>query len=226
MRIVCISDTHGLGWDVEVPEGDLLIHAGDLTSRGSGAAWLRGCEWLGSLMHPHKVLIAGNHDFFAERNEDQARLYAERAGIEFLQDSGINIEGLNVWGSPWQPEFFNWAFNLPRGKALADVWAQIPDNTDILITHGPPYGWHDKTVRGDYVGCIDLLQRCSRLESLKLHVFGHIHEAYGVSGPLNNALANSVYAVNASTCTLNYKPTNKPIVFDWDGEKLTQVVDV
>lgn len=226
MRIICISDTHGLGWDAEIPEGDLLIHAGDLTSRGTSTEWQGGCKWLGSLNHPHKVLIAGNHDFFAEKSFREARFYAEFEGINFLQDSGVNIEGLNIWGSPWQPEFFDWAFNLPRGKALADVWALIPDNTDILVTHGPPYGWRDKTIRGDYVGCVDLLQRCASLENMKLHVFGHIHEGYGVSGPLNNAVANPLYAVNASICTLDYQPINKPVVFDWDGEKLTQVLDV
>jgi len=115
----------------------------------------------------------------------------------YLEDSSIQIEGYNIYGSPYTPEFCNWGFNVERGELLKKRWEKIPSNTDILITHGPPLGIGDITTEGIHVGCTDLLHRVEELEP-KLHVFGHIHEAYGLY-QLNNK--KTIFA-NASTCTV------------------------
>ena len=210
MRIVCISDTHGMHDSVVVPEGDVLIHAGDLTSRGT-ARQIRACgEWLAALPHRHKVVIAGNHDFLFESELARARELIESPGLTYLHDSGVEIEGVHFWGSPWQPWFHDWAFNLERGEALVEVWAKIPSATDVLITHGPPFGVLDRVARGGHsVGCEALAERLQGLE-VKLHVFGHIHEDYGVQ-----LGADGRVAINASIATLSYTPTQAPVVVDW-----------
>jgi len=97
----------------------------------------------------------------------------------YLENSGVEIDGVKFWGSPWQPEFFNWAFNLPRGRRLAEIWALIPDDTEVLITHTPPYGILDRVDSGEHVGCEDLRRALQRVKP-KVHVFGHIHEDRGV----------------------------------------------
>lgn len=206
VKIVCISDTHGLHRRVRVPDGDVLVHAGDLTSRGELSTVEDFNAWLGTLPHPHKVVIAGNHDFCFE---DPARRAAERlTHATYLQDSGVTVAGLRIWGSPWQPWFHDWAFNLPRGQALKDKWDLIPGGTDILITHGPPHGIGDRTQSGERAGCEDLAEAVATRIRPKLHVFGHIHEGYGMStrGP-------TTY-VNASICTLAYQPVQPPIVVE------------
>ena len=109
--------------------------------------------------------------------------------------------------SPDQLPFYDWAFNLPRGKALAKVWAKIPDDTDVLITHGPPYGILDKTERGEHCGCQDLLERIKVIQ-LKLHIFGHIHEGYGMFQD------ESTTFVNGSVCDADYNPRNAAQVYE------------
>ena len=204
MRIVCISDTHCRHDDVDLPDGDLLLHAGDATKRGTLDQIRDFDRWLGTLPHPHKVVIAGNHDFGFETDPTARALITNAT---YLQDEGIEIAGVSVWGSPWQPRFFDWAFNLDRGPDLAAVWAKIPDRTDVLLTHGPPRGILDRTFRGEDVGCDDLLEAAQRVKP-KLHVFGHIHEAYG------RLDRDGTTFVNASTCTLRYEATQAPIVVD------------
>ncbi len=129
-RIVCISDTHNRQESFDVPEGDLLIHAGDLTGRGTEAEVEAAVEWLESLPHRDKILIAGNHDFYFERENARARALVREA--VYLQDSEITVQGLRIWGSPWQPWFGDWAFNLPRGQKLHEKWERIPEGIDIL----------------------------------------------------------------------------------------------
>jgi Icc-related predicted phosphoesterase len=176
MKIVCISDTHARHHLTVVPDGDILVHGGDITRHGS----LEDVEsfdlWLGTLPHKHKVMICGNHDFCFQKQPAEAR--GRITNAIYLEDSGCEIEGLSFYGSPWQPWFFDWAFNLPRGEALAEMWAKIPLGVDVLITHGPPQGILDETNRGESVGCRDLLERVLKIKP-RLHVFGHIHEAAG-----------------------------------------------
>lgn len=204
MRIVCISDTHARHRQLSIPEGDLLIHAGDLTRRGSREDVRDFDDWLGSLAHPHKVVIAGNHDFCFEK-DPAARQWITHA--TYLQDEAIEIGGLRLYGSPWQPRFFDWAFNLDRGEPLREVWSRIPAETDVLITHGPPFGVLDRTSRGLRVGCEELFAAVQRIRP-RLHVFGHIHEGAG------RVDRDGTTFVNASSCDLRYAPSQAPIVVD------------
>jgi Icc-related predicted phosphoesterase len=141
---------------------------------------------------------------------DIAPEYKEK-GVHYLFDSGVEIDGVNFWGSPWQPEFFNWAFNLPRGEKLAEKWALIPGNTDILITHGPAHGMLDWVPNGQRVGCEDLFQRIMDIQP-KIHVCGHIHCSYGQKS------FHGVEFINASVLGERYTHENKPITLLFDTE--------
>ncbi len=177
ITIVCVSDTHGYHTETAIPPGDILVHAGDLTRHGELADVEEFDRWLAGLPHPYKVVVAGNHDWCFQTRPAEARARLRHA--VYLQDEAAVVEGVRFYGSPWQPWFLDWAFNLPRGPDLAAKWALIPDGTEVLVTHGPPFGVLDQTRRGDRVGCVDLLARVRQVRP-GLHVFGHIHEAAGV----------------------------------------------
>jgi len=206
VRLVAVSDTHGHLPAHAVPDGDVLIHAGDLTRMGTLEQIAAAGAWLRSLPHRDKIVIAGNHDFAFER-EPAAALAAFGEGFTYLLDAGVTIAGVRFWGSPWQPQFFDWAFNLDRGAPLAEKWALVPGDTDVLITHGPPQGILDRTAGGDAAGCADLLARVAAVRP-RAHVFGHIHEAAGV------VERDGTTFVNASICDLRYRPVNPPRVLD------------
>lgn len=206
MRLVILSDTHSHHRRLTIPDGDILIHAGDMTNTGSFTELRDFNDWLGSLPHLHKLVIAGNHDWCWER--DKTAAYALLTNATYLEDSGITIEGVQIWGTPWQPEFHQWAFNLPRGRALREKWNLIPLATDILITHGPPHGHGDRTMLWQQVGCTDLIDVVEAIKP-RLHVFGHIHEGYGVTQNDNTTF------INASICELFNRPKNPVMVVDW-----------
>lgn len=209
MRFVCLSDTHKLHEKVQVPDGDVLVFAGDMCGRGGIESVRRFRDWF--LSHPHstKIVVAGNHDFAFESNYDEAKqLFTSYSGVYYLQDASIMVNRFLIYGSPWQPEFFNWAFNLPRGELLRQKWENISSETDILITHGPPFGIMDRNEYGDSCGCKDLSHRISELKDLKLHIFGHIHEGYGIEKK------GKVTYVNASVCNERYQPINKVQVIE------------
>lgn len=214
MRLVCLSDTHNLHDALDVPDGDLLLHAGDFTGRGTESEIAAFGAFLARLPHRHKIVVAGNHDFLFER--DRARAVELLGDVTYLQDARADIEGLGVWGSPWQPWFCDWAFNLERGELLARKWNLIPDDTDILVTHGPPQGFLDRTERGEHVGCEALTEAVARIAP-KLHVFGHIHEDRGTLRKGNTLF------VNASNCDLHYHPVHPPVVIDWDADGAAQL---
>lgn len=224
-KIVCLSDTHGQHWQIDVPPGDILIHAGDFCSgRGSLAQVADFNRWLGTLPHTHKVVIAGNHDFPLQDKPTCARLIQN---AHYLRDSSVVLEGYKIYGSPWQPTFHNWAFNLPRGGAeLSAKWDAIPDDTDILVTHGPPAGICDLTTTGESVGCAALRRRTENIPGLFLHVFGHIHEARGVCGD------EQPWRINASIVDEQYDLSKwrGPIVFNmpafWGGRVFGKEGDV
>lgn len=176
-RIVALADTHSRHANLKVPEGDVLIHAGDLSRMGTFQQLVDVAAWLCELPHPEKLVIAGNHDFLFERDPQLARSLFD--GLIYLEDSEYTTaQGLRVWGSPWQPEFCGWAFNLPRGAPLDGKWQRMPRGLDILVTHGPPYGFGDRVYGGELVGCEDLLRHC-REKKPRLHLYGHIHEDRG-----------------------------------------------
>ena len=205
MRIVCLSDTHGLHARLEVPDGHLLLHAGDFSMRGRPQEIERFDRWLGTLPHAHKVVVAGNHDFLFEQEPERARALLTNAS--YLQDAELRIGALRIFGSPWQPWFHDWAFNLQRGPALAEKWALIPDGVDVLVTHGPPAEILDRTVHGEEVGCRDLRDALERVRP-RLHLFGHIHEAHG------RLERDGTLYVNASNCDVRYRSLQPVIVVD------------
>lgn len=211
MKIVSISDTHEREnyYNIVVPEGDVLVHAGDITMGGSLKALNQFANWIKKHEHKHKIVISGNHDWcFQNQHHDIAVEILENAGIVYLQDSGIEIDGINFWGSPWQPWFHDWAFNLRRGREIAEKWKMIPNNCNVLVTHGPPYGILDSAGLGEHVGCEALEKRIRQLDKLKVHIFGHIHEQHGV------VHEHGIIFANASTCTRRYEPNNPPIVIE------------
>ena len=207
MRLVFLSDTHALHEGLEVPAGDVLVHSGDLTKRGDLEDVESFDAFLATLPHKHKIVSAGNHDFCFEDHRAEKARAALRHGT-YLQDTGVEVGGLYFWGSPWQPWFFDWAFNLRRGAEIRARWDLIPKHTDILITHGPPLGHGDRVAsNGDAVGCADLLDRIREIKP-RVHCFGHIHEAYGQTHE------DGTTFINASTCNLGYRPVNPPVVLD------------
>lgn len=207
VRLVLISDTHGMHEALDLPDGDVLIHAGDVTAHGTLREVREFDRYLGSLRFRHRIVIAGNHDFCFEQQPAEARQLVTNA--TYLEDNLLELEGVWFYGSPWQPWFFDWAFNLHRGAPIRARWNLIPAETVVLITHGPPLGFGDTTVRGDQVGCEELDLVVRRIRP-RLHVFGHIHEGYGQWS------RDGTTFINASTCDIGYQPSNPPVVFDLD----------
>ncbi|TMM31499.1 metallophosphoesterase [Polaribacter aestuariivivens] len=205
MKIVLISDTHGVH-NFRIPDGDVLIHAGDVSSRGRKAEIDLFVKWFQKQPHKHKIFIAGNHDFYFEEAA-QNNIAVNYPNLIYLNDSGCEIDGIKFWGSPIQPTFFNWAFNRNRGKEIKKHWDLIPNNIDVLITHGPPYKVLDLTKNETYAGCEELKKKVLEIKP-KLHVFGHIHEAYG------KTIRNETIFVNASLLDHKYKSANTPILVE------------
>ena len=234
MRLVCISDTHSLHHDMlhELPKGDVLIHAGDISNKGGQRDVTDFINWFKNLGGwDQKIFISGNHDHCFERinlpnhkgDYDWLDIlmfkeHLSESNVKYLEDDVFTIETpefsrpIKFYGTPWQPWFYDWAFNLPRlGKELYEKWNLIPEDTDVLITHGPPNGYRDLVNNwrqpNTNVGCELLTNRIGEIKPL-VNVFGHIHEGYGIE------YGKDTLFVNASICTAGYEPINKPIVID------------
>jgi Icc-related predicted phosphoesterase len=214
MRLIFISDTHTLHLGYTIPEGDVLIHSGDFMNSGRYESELKSfIDFYSKFPHKHKIVIPGNHDFWAERYPEDVKQKFKEKNIHFLIQRSVVIEGIKFYGDPYQPWFYDWAFNLQRGKQLEENWKKIPEDTDVLITHTPPRGILDKVKGKDgHVGCDDLLNRINEL-NIKINAFGHIHEAHGTEEK------NGVLFVNSSICDERYNPVNKPIVVDIENKK-------
>jgi Icc-related predicted phosphoesterase len=222
MIITLISDTHGKHNEItqDLPGGDLLLHAGDISSMGYQHEVQQFCKWFNNVEnYNHKIFIAGNHDWGFENNVEKImEIVNSYKTVDYIQDETIQVNNgdkmVNIYGSPWQPEFYNWAFNLPKnGVELAAKWDAIPDNTDILITHGPAFGVLD-TVAGkmwDNLGCQLLTNKIKSIKP-KIHVCGHIHSGYGYY------FDGDTHFINASVLNEAYQYTNKPITIDWNQE--------
>ena len=189
MRIVSVADTHlfhereGLA---RIPDGDVFVHAGDLCRHGSLDELARAADFFRALPHPVKIIVAGNHDVCLERTPAEAR--AQLEGFTYLEDSQVVVDGKVFYGSPWTIKFRVWAFGASRGPALAAKWAMIPDRVDVLVTHGPPWGFGDRIEwqgKTRHVGCVDLLSRVLHVNP-PVHIFGHIHQDPGAweEGPM------------------------------------------
>jgi len=219
IRFVHISDTHSLTSHIEsIPEGDVLLHTGDFTMRGGEQEVIDFNEWLGTLPHKHKIVIAGNHELtfdpnFVREKGESDKMKALLTNCIYLEDSSITVYGVKIYGSPYQPKFGNYAFPLERGQEALEKWNAIPNDVDILMTHGPPLGFGDiakrkgtQTVR---CGCMHLLQTIRERVLPKYHLYGHIHEDYGVRTDGQTVFVNAAYAGD------HHGPSDKkPIVFD------------
>lgn len=227
VRVVCISDTHGQHRKIDVPAGDVLLHGGDFTMNGELDVVRDFNEWLGTLPHARKIVIAGNHDVTFDPQYYNARgaarfhpdqkfdphevrdVLMNSANCTYLEGDEVDVLGLRVFGTPYQPEFCDWAFNLSRGAPCREAWQQIPSGVDVLLVHGPPLGRGDLCMpHGIRAGCVDLLHEIQQRVRPKLCVSGHIHEGYGVSSD-----GTTTY-VNASSCTHGYKASQAPLIFD------------
>ncbi len=204
LRLVCVSDTHGLHHQLDIPDGDVLIHAGDLTRHGELAELRNLNDWLGTQPHAHKIVIAGNHDRICEEVPDMMQTILSHA--TYLCDESFQIGAYSFFGTPWTPGSGGWAFSRSL-NALSYYRAQIPDTTNVLITHGAPLGWLDQNARGEPLGDPTLARAVQSLRP-QVHVFGHIHESYG------QLEVDGITFINASSCTADYRPINRPIVID------------
>jgi hypothetical protein len=247
MKITHISDTHNKHNQLngKLPGGDLLIHSGDISSIGRESEVKRFVKWFNEIdNYRYKVFIAGNHDLsfeseilFRNKSEHFDRVTYEglasvgkpqwldvlltsdlNSNVFYLENSFVELDGIKIWGSPISPSFgYGWAFNEDRGENISKVWDGIPNDTDIVITHGPIYGYRDKTYRTyENVGCADLLHKLNEVKP-HLHFSGHIHEDYGYA-PIQYG-DWSGYAFNGCICSLSYDVENKPITFDYDFAK-------
>lgn len=224
MRLVFISDTHLIdavrNTPLVVPEGDVLIHCGDATMRGTRDEMNLFAERFSDYPHKNKIFVPGNHDWDCQHvYEETPQAFLRLEWAHVLVDREVIIDGVKFYGSPWQPVFFNWAFNLPRGPALAEKWAKIPADTDVLVTHTPPIGVLDGVWRVQYkgagktrryrehVGCADLMERVKQVKP-KIHAFGHIHCDYGTK------TVGETQFVNCALADEGYHLSHDPVVID------------
>jgi len=229
MKIVCISDTHcklkQMQAENTLPPGDVLVHAGDALSRGSYSEFRTFVNRMAKLDYKYKIYVPGNHDWYLQTNTEEAREKLEQAGIILLVDEEVIIDGVKFYGSPVIPRFHNWAFNKdifdcgtsypkehPKYDPIQPHWDLIPEDTDVLITHGPPLGIMDESIYDNvHCGCPALWDKVIDIVP-KYHIFGHIHNWHGTQK------YGELTFVNASTCTEQYKPLNKPIVVEIENE--------
>jgi len=227
LKVSLISDTHTKHHlcENDLPGGDILIHAGDFMNSGYDKTdATEFFDWFDKIdNYDAKIFIAGNHDRIMQNEPEWAQgILTGYKTIDYLQDEQVTLyydgpngdypeDNVRIYGSPWQPEFYNWAFNLIRNsEEMKAKWDAIPDNTDILITHGPPFGYLDipggHTIR---VGCDSLRYRVDEIKP-KIHVFGHIHGSWG------HYYDGHTHFFNASVLNERYSYANLPFTFEWD----------
>lgn len=199
MIIDCIADLHGF-YPV-LPGGDLLIIAGDLTARNTLAGYESFVNWLNKQPYRCIIVIAGNHDGLIEKGV----ITIGSDHIHYLCDSGLTFKGFKIWGSPYTPTFLSWYFMRDRGDAIKKHWDLIPADTDILVTHGPPFGILDETIEGIHVGCEDLKAAVQERVKPRFHCFGHIHECGGSMVEIEGTKY-----INCSYVDERYRPVNTP----------------
>jgi Icc-related predicted phosphoesterase len=207
LKFVAISDTHCRHRSLRLPKGDVLLHAGDISYRGEKKEIEDFLDWFAQQPHTHKIFIAGNHDFFFEREKTAKIKSLIPESVHYLKDEEIIINNIKIWGSPYTPWFFRWAFNKRRGLPMAKHWENIPNDADIILTHGPAYGVLDMLVNEEHAGDKDLLNKLVSIKP-KVHVCGHIHESYG------STKRHGIKFINACILNEGYELINKPIVFE------------
>lgn len=216
VKIAAVSDLHG--YYPEIPECDILLIAGDILGPSDPYIQAAICGgplmvWLKKVPAKNIVMVAGNHDIVFEQHPSLLPKWPDN--LYYLQDSGVELCGLKIYGSPWQIRFCDWAFNEDE-ENLVHIWAKIPDNTDVLVTHSPPYGFRDYDRAGKNLGSPSLANRVTEIIP-KLHVFGHIHDGYGannISVIHVGKIAGNIIMANVSLCDNAYKPNNPVQVFE------------
>lgn len=204
LKIIAISDTHNLHDKLVIPECDILIHSGDATGRGHMEEIIPFLNWLSKQPAKYKVFVPGNHDWGFEKQPELYRNECSERGITLLMDEMAELDGIKIWGSPVQPFFCAWAFNRHRGEDIKKHWDLIPKGIDILVTHGPPYGFLDENMLGQRCGCEDLLYKILEVRP-KAHVFGHLHDGYGQKS------FDGIKFYNAASCDERYNCVNAPL---------------
>lgn len=208
MKVVLISDTHGLHHQLVMPKGDILIHTGDVSERGTATEIKDFLDWFSAQNYRYKIFIAGNHDFYFEQKTIIKIKKIIPPNIYYLNDEILEIEGLKIWGSPITPiPTRRWAFNRNRGEDIQKKWNLIPCGLDILMVHGPAKGVLDYTIKKENVGCQNLLKTIEK-QRPKMVVFGHIHEARG------QKVVNGIHFVNASSVDRYKTKVFAPFVFE------------
>lgn len=211
MKVVIFSDTHFNPVPISLPECDLALFCGDCSFPGKRQEFESFIDWFEQQPAGQKAMTPGNHDWYCAREPVKAKEYAAAKGVNFLIDEGADLCGLKIWGTPYQPLFCNWAFNVTDYHALDNHYDLIPNGLDFLITHCPPHGVLDMTPinsfhsRPEHVGSGRLSLAIKRAEP-RFNVFGHIHNGYGTR------LMSTTTFINASICTEEYEPTNKVII--------------
>ncbi len=206
-KLVIIADTHTFHKKVQLPKGDILIYAGDAEIRND-MELMFFINWFQSLDYKHIIWIGGNHDFYLEEMHQRNAIPKMPYNIHYLINTGITIEGIKFWGSPFSSQFGRWAF-MGHLEDLKPIWNLIPSDTDIIITHSPPFGINDQCVNGVSVGCPALRDKLKEIKP-SYHICGHIHEAYGVYQD-----EHTTY-INASLLNEYYKMVNEPVVIDYE----------
>jgi Icc-related predicted phosphoesterase len=210
LKIVAISDTHNAHDKVIIPPCDILIHAGDESYKGTEKEVRTFARWFEKQPAKHLIWIPGNHSLGVEANWPLSSNWVQEESFRthILMNSDVTVEGIKIWGSPVTPWFHDWAWNVVRGERIKKYWDAIPDDTSIVVTHGPPYGILDivrpGTLYEEHVGCEELLKAMLRVKP-KYNIFGHIHEGYGEEH------FAGIHFINASIMTEDYEPVNKPI---------------
>ena len=177
VRVVVVSDTHNGHRMLDIPDGDIFIHCGDMTNRGSAPELADVNAWLEELPHLHKLVICGNMDQRLESLKDRNARARFFPNCIYLEDEAVEIAGLHVYGSPFTPKFCG-SFQLADQHEADQKWSSIPEGLDILVTHGPPKGVLDVVDRDTHVGCPQLMRRI-QVAQPQYHCFGHIHEEGG-----------------------------------------------
>jgi Icc-related predicted phosphoesterase len=195
MKIINIADTHGLHKDLVIDEADMIIFAGDFMTDGYNESEVDDfIEWFSNIDIKYKIMIAGNHDRFVQNFKDDFTNKLPKS-IIYLEDSSVEIEGLKIYGTPWSKVFGGWAFNASE-NALQALFDGIPEDIDILISHAPQYKMLDN-ISGRNVGEKTLSSKIQKLNNLSLHVFGHIHDEFGMKKPLCEHYKNNYEEFNA-----------------------------
>lgn len=234
MKICVISDTHTKHQKLTIPECDVLIHAGDFTWTGKYWEVMNFLRWFHDQPARHKIFIAGNHEETFDRTHPKfspriASLVTLYDDIIYLENQACEVDGIKFYGTPWTPWFYDWGFNgveggrpPEEGKMLRDIYGHIPQDTNVLICHGPPYDILDKSNEGDRTGSVEMrkLLESDKFMDLRLYLCGHIHEARG-----HEIACGGVHICNVASLERDYEMTHPPVIIELDEDGFVKSVE-